>query len=203
MTELTIDVGREPDTVVSQTFTLGSGLAMGASVKYGIYVPGDMTGGSRRRDRARGADCNGYRGSAQPTIGVAGDSVEVGMTLRPGNVCATGANDGGAGSGRRQRRLVGASRARPVRASRARAVRVLRARAVRGPAGRGAGSGARAGAGWAAATGGTVTPGCTGTVPAVGTPPRLTCCREYDHDDASCAGNAYIYGRAFSPTAGY
>ena len=45
-----------------------------------------------------------------------------------------------------------------------------------------------------------VTPGCTGTVPPVGTPPRLTCCREYDHElDASCTGNAYIYSLAFSP----
>ena len=116
------------------------------------------------------------------------------MTLRPGNVCAT-TNDGGAGSGgggggssgfagAAGSGFAGAGGSGPAGVGGS------------GPAGAGGSGPAGAGGG---GTGGTVTPGCTGTAPAVGTPPRLTCCREYDHEeDANCTGNAYIYSLAFS-----
>ena len=54
------------------------------------------------------------------------------------------------------------------------------------------------GRGWRdVGTGGAGESGC-GTIPPVGTPPRFTCCQEYDHE-SNCANDTTIWNVAFSP----
>ncbi|HEX3901666.1 MAG TPA: hypothetical protein VH853_02380 [Polyangia bacterium] len=71
-----------------------------------------------------------------------------------------------------------------------------------GAAGSGTGgttsTGGGSGAGGATGTGGSGPSGCAST-PAVGTPPLLTCCQEYNHADSSCTDDASVQGVAFSP----
>jgi len=85
---------------VVKNFPLAMGLASTAAVKLGVFLPGSITGAITVSVVARAQDSctGGYLGTATSSVPNAGATVNVNLTLAPGDVCGAGGKPGSGGS---------------------------------------------------------------------------------------------------------
>ncbi len=202
----------------TQVFPLHSGLS-DAATTLGLYVPSDVLGTVKVTATASRGTCLGYKGEGIATVMSAGVTTNPAtqIMLRHADLCGAdaGADGGGAGVGGSGTGgtggTVGTGGTLGTGGTTATGgiVGTGGTTATGGIVGTGGttATGGIVGTGGTTATGGIVGTGGVvgtgggagcGTLPPAGTPPRFTCCQEYDHE-SNCAGDTTIWNVAFSP----
>jgi hypothetical protein len=157
--------------------------------EFGLYVPSSVVGIVKVSAVAAtsAGTCAGYKGQGTATVDKAGATTDPPTTIlmTSADICAP---DGGAGTNGTGGTSTGGTNGQGGSST----------SGTGGTTGQGGtfGTGGATSTGGATGTGG-VSGACASTPPP-GTPPSLTCCQEYTHGAANCAGDVGVWGAAFS-----